>query len=46
MNGYEVIDLLAYEKIDDIINNYYVGLIITDLWKGPYSRKMYFESST
>jgi hypothetical protein len=46
MNGYEVIDLLAYENIDDIINNYYVGLIITDLWKGPYSRKMYFESST
>ncbi|CAI2387791.1 unnamed protein product [Moneuplotes crassus] len=46
INGYTALDLLAYEKMDTILENHKVGMIITDLWKGPYFRGNYLESSS
>ena len=46
LNGYEVIDLLAYEELDSILANPVVGLIINDFWKGPFYRSTFLSSST
>jgi len=46
LNGYEVIDLLAYEKLESIISNQSVGLIVADFWNGPFYRKTFMTPST
>ena len=45
MNGWEVIDLLWYENIEELLNNHYVGLIIADFWSGPFYRRAILTSS-
>jgi len=38
INGYEVIDLIAYEQMEMILDNNKLGIIINDYWKGPFHR--------
>ena len=45
INGYEVIDLICYENIEDLLANHSVGLIIADFWSGPFYRQSFLTSS-
>ena len=46
LNGYDVIDVVAYGDLQSILDNNTVSIIINDMWKGPYNRKHFMEVST
>ena len=46
LNGWEVIDLVCYENIEELLSNQAISLIITDIWYGPFYRKSFMTPST
>ena len=46
LNGYEVIDLICYENIEELLSNHSVGLIIADFWTGPFYQRTFLGQST
>lgn len=46
LDGYEVIDLICYANIEELLANHEVGLLIADFWNGPYYRQTFIASST
>ena len=45
LNGWEVIDLLCYENIEELLSNQTISLIVADFWSGPYYKRTFLTPS-